>query len=190
MSKVYSSFQKYCTDKDQCIREMIRVQKTKKERKIRTESHKSDFVSSLQSEINKLARIIDFHFFGDGEFLKCVDCEIVTKSIDGGHYHSVGSNASLRFNLHNIHGQSRSCNGFKGGRKLDYQNGIISRYGQDYADKLDFEIVEKYKHIGLTSRYLDEKIKIVRKLIRDFDTLKFENPIQAREKLNNIIGIY
>jgi hypothetical protein len=35
-----------------------------------------------------------------------------------------------------------------------------------------------------------EKIKFIRKLIRDFDTFILTNDIQARIMFNNLIGIY
>ena len=35
-----------------------------------------------------------------------------------------------------------------------------------------------------------EKLKIVRSLVKNFDTFKAENGIAMREMFNNIIGIY
>jgi hypothetical protein len=35
-----------------------------------------------------------------------------------------------------------------------------------------------------------EKLKLVRSLVKNFDTFKAENAIEMRENFNNVIGIY
>lgn len=55
---------------------------------------------------------------------------------DAGHMHSVGSTEQLRFCCQNIHGQNRSDNGFKGGNLLNYQAGLIDRFGDKYLQTL------------------------------------------------------
>ena len=77
---------------------------------------------------------------------------------DAGHYRSVGSEPSLRFDLRNINGQCRNCNGYRGGRKLDQQPHIIERYGHSRLDWLDGN--HEAKH------YTIEQLARMRKVIR------------------------
>lgn len=191
--------QKFCLEKDECIkalsdharqetekREMKAWKKRKTEMKINV--YTSEMKSTLQKEINKLARMIDNRFN-----LPCIDCDRpFGNQQDGGHFKSVGSNATLRFNLHNIHSQRSECNqnGLGGGKERQYYDGLIRRYGIYYAEMVDVGLQQKYKTLHLTNKEIYEKTEIVRKLIRDFDTFMFEDPKEAREKLNKIIGIY
>lgn len=74
---------------------------------------------------------------------------------DAGHFRSVGSNKSMEFVERNIHGQCKRCNRDLRGNALEYQRGLIARYGQAYVDELladqrvrkltvdDFETIEK-----------------------------------------------
>jgi len=48
----------------------------------------------------------------------------------------------------------------------------------------------QYPKIKLLDFEVVDKLKIVRKLIRDFDTFQFEDARQARNQFNQIINIY
>ena len=142
----------------------------------------------LAIECQKLARMIDNKF----KFL-CIDCgSPYGKQQDGGHFNSKGKNMSIAFNLHNIHSQKSDCNrnGLGGGRERQYYDGLISRYGLKYAEYVDVGLQKEFKYIGLLDTEIYEKLAVVRKLIRDFDTFKLTSSIGARTMFNNIIGIY
>jgi hypothetical protein len=194
----FSTLEKYCWNSDcKYIEAKQKLEAHKKnevkdwqqrKKKIDIEINPSKYKKMLQDEINKLARMIDNRFE-----LMCIDCgKPFGNQQDGGHFKSVGSNASIRFNLHNIHSQKSDCNknGLGGGRERQYYDGLINRYGKDYAEFVDIELQKNYKYLGLKNHEIPEKLKIVRGIIRDFETYVFDNPKHAREVLNKIIGIY
>lgn len=192
----FSTFEKYCQKIDcKTAMAMENLQKLKNkptktvERKAKSEAYKPEFKQKLQNEINKLSKMIDNRF----GFYSCIDCDKpFGKQIDAGHFHSIGSNQTLRYNLHNIHSQKSDCNqnGIGGGKQLGYLRGLQKRYGNEYADLIEYGLQNNHKLIKLSSIEMNEKAIIVRKLIRDFDTFTFENAIQARDQMNKIIGIY
>lgn len=142
----------------------------------------------LQIEVNRLARMIDSHFK-----LTCIDCSRpFANQQDGGHFHSVGSDAALRYNLHNIHSQRSECNqnALGGGRALEYYEGLIDRYGNEYAELVRYGLKRAYPVLKMSNREVYEKLKVARKLVRDFEKFVFKDPIQARTMLNTLLGIY
>lgn len=153
--------------------------------KMKPSVYSKKYKSQLQSEINKLARMIDMKFYDT-----CIDCgRPFGNQIDGSHYHNVGSHNSTRWNLHNIHAAKSDCNQFHGGKKEGYSSGLAYRYGADYFQMV-LSLPQEYSLIKLSENEVVEKLKIVRKLIRDFDTFEFETASGARNILNNLIGIY
>lgn len=195
---IRSTLQKYCLKPD-CISVMIEVEKEKQRKKenkdwqqrkaaMKVTAYVKENKQLLQQEINKLARMIDNRFKYD-----CIDCKRpFGKQQDGGHFHSVGAHPALRYNLHNIHSQRSecNCNGLGGGRMLEYYEGLVERYGLDYAIKIRYQNVIDFKILKLTEHEIVEKLAIVRKLIRYFETFSFPDSRAAREVLNNLIGIY
>ena len=143
-----------------------------------------DFKEDLQKEINKIARLID----GD---LPCISCG-TQKPVQyaGGHRKSVGSHSNIRYHLDNIHKQCNNyCNKNLSGNPDGYDVGISNRYGPAYLDKV-LTLTLKHKELKITKDELIEKIAIARKIIRDFETFHFENPLQARHQINKILNIY
>lgn len=141
----------------------------------------------LQDEINKLARLIDNKFK-----LSCISCG-TTNNVQyaGGHRISVGACTSIRYNLHNIRKQcNKNCNKEKSGNPDGYDEGLIKRHGKEYKDYVKYELRKMYDYVDLGSLDYTEKIKVVRKLIRDFDTFDLKDSIQARNMFNSLIGIY
>lgn len=184
--------QKNCFENEECIKaEYLLKRKTqwdkeKKEKEPVLKPKKYKLI--LAVECQKLARMIDnkFHY-------NCIDCNRpFGKQQDGGHFKSKGSNTTLAYNLHNIHSQRSECNqnGIGGGRERQYYDGLVQRYGEEYAEFVDVGLQIKYRYIGLKEAEVPEKIAIVRKLIRDFDTFVLTDGKQARELFNQIIGIY
>ena len=160
----------------------------KKKESLRPFTHGKENKVALQSEINKLSRLIDAKF----GYVNCIDCGTRLDNIDAGHYISVGSNSTLRFNLHNIHAQKRGCNRNErqGSRNTGYYKGLIKRYGKEYADYVDNTLQNEYEYLGITSKEVHDKLKVVRSLIRNFDTFSVNDSIHARDTFNTIIGIY
>lgn len=153
--------------------------------RIKANAYPKKYKSYLQDEINKLSRMIDARF----DHL-CIDCgKPYGKQTDGAHYHGVGGNSSTRYNLHNIHSAKSDCNQYSDTHKDGYRKGIIDRYGEGYMEKIEGLPLE-YKLIKLSNAEVYEKLTIVRKIIRDFDTYKFDSAIAGREIFNKIIGIY
>lgn len=192
--------QKHCLKKDECIAAHVLLanqlrEKTKKQQKaiariqdqkVRNEVYSKEYRKELAVSCQKLARMIDQKF---GHL--CIDCgKPYGNQTDGGHFHSRGSNASLSYNLHNIHSQTSKCNQFDGGRRLEYYRGLVARYGQWYADYVDSYMVQEYPVIKLSNGDVWDKLCTVKRLIRNFDVYIFTDGIHAREQMNTIIGIY
>lgn len=59
------------------------------------------------------------------------------KISDAGHYFSRGAVPGMRFNVQNIHGQSKSGNMYKSGDLINYRAGLIKRHGLSYVDELE-----------------------------------------------------
>lgn len=154
-----------------------------KDMRIRAKS--TDYKRELQREINKLSRQIDASF----GYL-CIDCgRGYGKQIDGAHFHTVGSHPSVRFNLHNIHSARSECNQYSEDHKPGYANGILSRYGQAYFNKM-LNLPRTYPSIDLSPQEIYDKLAVVRKLNREYPKMNFKSAKEARDKLNKKIGIY
>ena len=149
--------------------------------------YSKEYKADLQREINRLAKMIDAKF----GFNTCIDCgKSFGKQTDAAHFNDVGGNSSLRYNLHNIHSANSQCNKFSSKHHSGYELGLKQRYSEDYFNYVNTDIILKFKHVKLTPNEVVEKLAIVRKLIRDFDTFQFTSAINARNVLNEIIGIY
>ena len=157
--------------------------KEKKVAKAKLKTHK-DYQNELQPLINKIARLIDFE-------QPCIATNTTKGKMNGGHYISVGSNNSTRFNLHNIHMQSEHSNTHNHGDTYNYREGIKRVYGNSYMCLMD-ELPKVYKSIKLTKSELLECIKTAKKIIKEHENIKLspEERIFLREKYNRMIGIY
>jgi hypothetical protein len=148
--------------------------------------HEKKYKGLLQNEINKLSRMIDAKF----GYTLCIDCgKPFGNQTDAAHYTSIGSNNSIRYNLHNLHSAKSDCNQYSDKHKQGYTIGLKERYGESYLTLVE-ELPIRYKYIKVSAVEVYEKLKIVRSLVKNFDTFKAENGIAMRESFNNIIGIY
>jgi len=166
--------------------EKVKKDVDKKVSELRPIAKESENKKELQTQINLLARKIDASFGYD----TCICCERkLDKQIHGAHYHSVGSNSTLRYNLHNIHSATSHCNQYSNTHISGYKIGLEKRYTNSY-----FYFVEslpiKHKSIKLNALEIVEKLKLVRKINRDFHTYVFGDAVYARIMLNKLIGIY
>jgi hypothetical protein len=109
-----------------------------------------DMVAYVQDEIcNPYIRLRDIE-----NSYRCISSGGVVEH--AGHYISVGENASMRFIISNIHGQSARANTHKHGDVLRYKEGLINRFGQKYLDDLE-RLKVKYS----TGKHLD-KLEVIR----------------------------
>lgn len=148
--------------------------------------HEKKYKALLQNEVNKLSRMIDAKF----GYITCIDCgKPFGNQTDAAHFNGVGSNHSIRYNLHNLHSSKSDCNQFSDKHKQGYTIGLKERYGESYLTLVE-ELPVRYKYIKVSAVEVVEKLKIVRSLVKNFDTFKAENGIAMREMMNGIIGIY
>ena len=171
-------------------KELDKKQSNDRLNEMRIEAYGPDHRKELNKAVQLLSRKIDAAL----GHITCIDCDRpFGKQIDGGHYHSKGSNSSIAWNLHNLHSQRSECNqnGIGGGKQLGYFEGLIDRYGQEYADFVRYDIVRLYPAIKLSNREVWEKLQLVRGINRNFDTYVLPDcGIKARRMFNLIIGIY
>jgi hypothetical protein len=190
-------FVKYNTIQNKCVDCAIKLQKEATEqnllvkgtpafKKAKEAIKSEDRLTDLQDNINLLARLIDAKF----GYTTCIDCnKNMDKRVAGAHFHDVGSNRHIRFNLNNIHTSSYQCNNYSSRHKVGYKSGLEQRYGKEYLDFVE-ELQTKYRDVKLAPFEISEKLALVRKIIRTFHTYNFENSLAARKQLNLLIGIY
>lgn len=182
--------QKYCLEKDECIRLGIEEKKAKawKNQKIvMKEKLKtlSEWKTDLQTEINHIVRLID-------KDQPCIATGATTGKMNAGHYISRGSNDTIRFHLDNIHIQSEHSNSFNSGDTLRYQDGIIKIYGQKYLDSMN--ALKSMPVIKLNVEEIRARISVARSIVKELKKLNLvystENRLILRKKFNQMIGIY
>ena len=192
--------QKFCGETIECktaegLSNLLEIQKQKQKdwnktkEVLRPQTHSKENKAELQRMINKLARLIDLKF----GYKYCIDCgNPYGNQQDAGHFNSVGHNSSLRWNLHNIHSQASNCNrnGMGGGKQLGYFRGLEKRYGTEYAEFVEVGLQKKYSYIGLKENEIYDKLKLVRSIVKHFDTYDFKDSLHARDMFNKLIGIY
>lgn len=180
--------QKSCRGEECFPKEVVALMKKNNDKKWKAkkdEYKKVDRTTDLQKAVNQLARKIDEHFS-----FNCIDCnKPFNELIDAAHLHNSQGNENIRFNLHNLHSARRHCNFYNSEHKVGYRVGLEQRYGKEYLEMVE-NLGLKYPHIGLNHVEISEKLAIVRKLIRDFDTFILTDGSQARTMFNKIIGIY
>lgn len=196
--------QKYCRKKEDCLnaealyatekvkasncRQIKTVKvKERKEKKEGLDNLKAlaDWKKDLEPLINRIVRTIDFE-------QRCISCG-GGKKMFAGHYHSVGANDSLRFNLHNIHGQCFSCNGMKGGNVVKYNQGLKAIYSHEYKEFVECDLVRLYPRIDLDVfeiKFLMRRARQILKELPEERTYNERERIELRTELNNQLGIY
>jgi hypothetical protein len=76
----------------------------------------------------------------------CISC-MEHKTLEAGHYFSVGTYDGLRFDEDNIHGECNYCNCFDGKHLIKYTPNLIARIGTEKYDEL-FNKAREYKMNG------------------------------------------
>lgn len=131
-------FQKFCMEKDECIKSHYNYGKNQIAKKWNTkkrvikESLKTnkDYLKEFQVVFNKYIRTRD-------KDKGCISCpRPLVNKFDAGHFYSVGSTPSLRFNEDNVHGQCVYCNQHLHGNIHDYTENLPLRIGEESFNKL------------------------------------------------------
>jgi hypothetical protein len=187
----FSSFQK-CCENPTCVIENGKEDKKKEfqswKKKVeeKNKTH-SDYENELQPVINEIARLID-------KGHNCISHEGKCKKLNGGHYHSVGSNNSVRFNLFNLYLQCFSCNGFKSSNRTGYDEGLKREFGHEHWLYVNEGMRLEYPHVKLTIPELKEAIaeakRIVKELLITDIIYTNELRLRLRETYNKRLKIY
>lgn len=131
-----------------CALEFARERREMAERKKQREEGRLDrkrreemktlpqLLKEAQREFNRYIRARDSQ-------QACISCGGVLRAggvgggVDAGHYRSVGSSPSNRFNEDNCHSQCVSCNRWGSGRAVDYRIHLLVRIGRDRVEALE-----------------------------------------------------
>lgn len=140
----FSSLEKFCWNQDcKLIEAMEKLSKIKKKQKLddnikwkeKKESLKTlqDYLQEYQTLVNTFVRLRDRN-------KKCISCNKTLKAkFDAGHFFSVGSYPSIRFDLTNIFGQCVHCNQHLRGNVHEYRKNITKRISQEELEELEFK---------------------------------------------------
>ena len=148
--------------------------KKKEKESIKTKSY---YEKNLQTLVNKIVRLIDIN-------KGCISCahgwsEPGTRQFHSGHFYSVGSSPSLRFNLFNIYKQCSICNNYLSGNENNFKKGLIKHHNFD----IDLDRVILLK---LTVSDLNDLISKCRIVIRNIENGKD----YTRQEVNSFLGLY
>ncbi len=151
------------------------------------EPNRSNLLARLQDEINAIAKIIDY-----GQ--PCISCNSFEEP-QAGHYHSVGSDETIRYNLHDIHIQDHYCNIEKSDNRKGYDIGLKKNYGNDYFEYVKFGLKKLYTDpIKLSIIQLKECIISAKVIKQKLNNIKIDWPpfqrMLLRDEINETIGIY
>lgn len=90
----------------------------------------------------------------------CISCGINdTELFDGGHYKKAEIYSGVIFDQNNCHKQCRKCNRFLNGNELMYRQGLIKRYGIEYADAIELKANETRNYKYTKEELIAKKIK-------------------------------
>ncbi|AWW32150.1 NinG protein [Echinicola strongylocentroti] len=80
-------------------------------------------------------------------FFTCISCGKVRdeKYLQAGHYMPAGSNAPVRFDEMNVHGQCVECNTYLHGNQEAYRRGLVRKYGEEAVEDLELKAKQMWK---------------------------------------------
>lgn len=143
---------------------------------------------NLQICINKIVRLID-----KGHPCISSNASYGTYTVHAGHFYSVGSNGSIRFNLLNIYAQSNADNIYKSGNQTQYRLNLVKLFGDDLINEIE-GLTAKYPLFKPTKQemigYIQKARAIMLRLERDNKIYSTSERIELRKNFNNEIGIY
>jgi hypothetical protein len=151
-----------------------------------------DYKKELQTEINKLVRLID-------EGCRCISCGTLEGQMQAGHFRSVGGWDNLRYHLHNIYLQCSTCNDpkRKGGNVIRYRENLVKLFGGDTMDFID-DLNVQYPSLKLMQHEVSEAIILAKQAVKEVTKLNktgklprtIEQRIELRKKYNHLLYIY
>jgi hypothetical protein len=161
-----------------------KIEKSVIKEKLKT---KSEYEKELQKEINTIVRLID-----KGSFCHSTK-KPLNEKYDAGHFFSVGSNNSIRFNLFNIYAQSVYANQYLSGDQINFLNVLSEVYGEEHKEYV-LSLKSLYSYIKLSIEDLKEKITISKQIVKELKAIDLSYSakvrIELRKKYNERIGIY
>jgi hypothetical protein len=90
----------------------------------------------------------------------CISCGIEQTDLwDGGHYKKAEIYSGVIFDENNCHKQCRKCNRFLNGNELNYRQGLIQRYGIDFADQIEQKANETRNQKFTKEELIAKKLK-------------------------------
>jgi len=183
----YKSTDKWCSP--QCYYVWVGNQEINKKVKQMKVSIKFDnSFSTLQTLVNKIVRLID-----RGHPCISSGTPYGKYQVDAGHFYSVGSNPTLRYNLLNIFAQSRSDNDRKGGKGSNYGLSLKQTFGDEVRDEIE-SLPAKYPRLNLSKMEAWEACKRARNVIKALEQTEViftnEMRITMRKRINESLGIY
>jgi hypothetical protein len=90
----------------------------------------------------------------------CISCGIQQTDLwDGGHYKKAEIYSGVIFDENNCHKQCRKCNRFLNGNELNYRQGLIQRYGIDFADQIEQKANETRNYKFTKEELIAKKLK-------------------------------
>lgn len=97
----------------------------------------------------------------------CVSCNTTESDIyDAGHFKKAEVFTGLIFDERNVHKQCRKCNRYLNGNEGEYRKRLVSRFGQEWIDKLD-EDADKSRKFSWSREALSELKERYKKLIKE-----------------------
>jgi len=119
------------SSREKAIVEAARIEaKRIRERKVELKP-RSKWLAEAQAAVNQYVRLVD-------QALPCISCGRYHQGqYHAGHYRSIGSMPSLRFNVHNIHKQCSACNNNLSGNLIAYRVNLIKKIGIDRVEWLE-----------------------------------------------------
>jgi len=168
---------------DEHIKVILEKQKEKREKgkkemtKFKIENKRAKAKKQAWAYFSEFIRLRD----SDEEFYcKCISCSDrrhYKDFIDAGHFIPKSTGEYFYFNELNVHAQCRKCNGFNGGKRVEYRKELIKKIGKDKVEEL--EKLEKERPYLKHTLEDYEKMKIkYRKKIKN-EKLKLTNNISC-----------
>jgi hypothetical protein len=151
-----------------------------------------DYKEELQTQINKIVRLIDF---GCG----CISCGTKSGQFQAGHFRAVGGWDNLRYNLNNIFLQCSTCNDpkRKGGNVIKFRENLLSKFGAEYMNYLD-DLNVIYPFFKWNKIELQEKTAICKEIVKELINLNevgitprsIYYRLELRVLYNKKVGLY
>lgn len=145
----------------------------------------SDYKKILQVIINQIVRKIDHD-------QNCISCGKPPKKENAGHYHSVGANDTIRFNLLNNYLQCEWCNSYLSGNLINYSKQLEELFGEAVYEEIKYTLPREYKELKLSKEDLKEAIKTAKLISSHLELIKRtpKERIKERRRINKALGIY